>query len=187
MFVEDYNDTAIITTREYRWMPLEVILDSYLQMIDEEKVQTISEDQAEIVKNDPSCEVVHQWIIHHYTKIDLERATTAFKRLVDVIEFRIPHKTDLTTPMNLPWHDPATFSNQDILPPFSFAHKFLKAISNYKSGSGTSPRESDSLLSPNSRTNPSQTLLHRHIIITASTLATALCGFSRSTPQCSSQ
>ncbi|KAL3490748.1 hypothetical protein BJX62DRAFT_251806 [Aspergillus germanicus] len=113
MFVEDYNDTAIITTREYSWMPLEVILDSYLQMIDEEKVED-------------------QWIIHHYTKTNLERATTAFKRLVDVIESRTPHTSDSTTLMNLPWHDPATISNQDILPPFSFAHKFLKAISNYK-------------------------------------------------------
>ncbi|KAL3486791.1 hypothetical protein BJX62DRAFT_228508 [Aspergillus germanicus] len=48
----------------------------------------------------------------------LERATTAFK--VDL------------TPINLPWHYAATFLNQDILPPFLFARKFLEAISNCK-------------------------------------------------------
>ncbi|KAL2814768.1 hypothetical protein BJX63DRAFT_442368 [Aspergillus granulosus] len=128
-FVEVYNDTAVVTTRPWGWMPLEVILDSYLKMIDEEKVQTISEDQAKLVESDPSCTVVDQWIIHHYTNTDLERATTAFKRLVEVIESRIPHTADPTL-IKLPWHDPATFSNQDILPPFSFAYKFLKSISN---------------------------------------------------------
>ncbi|KAL2819551.1 hypothetical protein BDW59DRAFT_165004 [Aspergillus cavernicola] len=130
-FIEDYNDSPIITSHEWGWMPLEVILDSYLQMINEEKVQTISEDQAKLVKSNPSCQVVEQWIIHHYTKTDLERATTAFKRLVEVIESRILHRANSTF-IKLPWHDPATFSNQDILPPFSFAHKFLKAISNCK-------------------------------------------------------
>lgn len=112
-------------------MPLEAILDSYLQMIDEEKVQTISEDQAKLVKSNPSCHVVDQWIIHHYTETDLERATTAFKRLVEAIGSRILQKTNSTL-IQLPWHDPATFSNQEILPPSSFAYKFLKAISNCK-------------------------------------------------------
>ncbi|CEL02088.1 hypothetical protein ASPCAL01663 [Aspergillus calidoustus] len=130
-FITDYNDSPTVTSREWSWMPLEVILDSYLQMIDDEKVQTISEDQAKLVKSDPSCSVVDQWIIHHYTNTDLERATNAFKRLVQAIGSRIPHEAD-STPMNLPWHDPATFLNQDILPPFSFAYKFLKAISNCK-------------------------------------------------------
>ncbi|KAL5359772.1 hypothetical protein BJX96DRAFT_174664 [Aspergillus floccosus] len=131
-FIEDYNDSPIVTCHEWGWMPLEVILDSYLQMIDEEKVQTISEDQAKLVQNDPSCSVVDQWIIHHYTKTDIERATIAFKRLVKVIESRVPHRENATTTLHLPWHDPATFSNQAILPPYSFAHKFLKAISNCK-------------------------------------------------------
>ncbi|KAL5340438.1 hypothetical protein BJX70DRAFT_108145 [Aspergillus crustosus] len=128
-FIEDYNDTPIITGHEWSWLPLEVILDSYLQMIDKEKVQTISEDQAKLVRDDPSCHVVDQWIIHHYTNTDLERAIAAFKRLVEVIESRIPPRNDSNL-IRLPWHDPATFANQDILPPVSFAYKFLKAISN---------------------------------------------------------
>ncbi|KAI9035706.1 uncharacterized protein KD926_002987 [Aspergillus affinis] len=129
-FIEDYNDTSTITSRPWGWMPLEVILDSYLDMIDDGKVQTISEDQAKLVKLDnPSCRVMDQWIIHYYTKTELERATAAFKRLVNLIESRILHRADSITPMHLPWHNPATFSNQDILPPFSFAYQFLKAIS----------------------------------------------------------
>ncbi|KAL4786086.1 hypothetical protein BJX76DRAFT_355498 [Aspergillus varians] len=101
-FIEDYNDTMVITSHEWGWMPLEVILDSYLQMIDEEK----------------------------YTKTDLERATAAFKRLVEVINSRIKYK-DNSPLINLLWHDPAIV-NQDIIPPSSFAHEFLKAISNCK-------------------------------------------------------
>jgi hypothetical protein len=55
----DYNDSSTVTSHEWSWMPLEVILDSYLQMIDEGKVQTVSKDQAKLVKLDnPSCGVM---------------------------------------------------------------------------------------------------------------------------------
>ncbi|KAL2827351.1 hypothetical protein BDW59DRAFT_179138 [Aspergillus cavernicola] len=128
-FIEDINDTMLITRHEWGWMPLEVILDSYLQMIDEGKAQTVSEDQAKLLKMDFLFGLMQPWIIHQYTKTDLERATTAFKRLVEVIESRIPHRDNSTTLMNLPWHDPATFKNQDVLPPLSFAHEFLRSIS----------------------------------------------------------
>lgn len=129
-FIEDINDTRLITSHEWSWMPLEVILDSYLRMIDEGKAQAVSEDQAKLLKMDFLHGIMEPWIIHQYTKTDLERATTAFKRLVEAIEVRIPPTDDPTTPTNLPWHDPATFENQDILPPSSFAHEFLKSISN---------------------------------------------------------
>ncbi|KAL2802424.1 hypothetical protein BJX63DRAFT_437900 [Aspergillus granulosus] len=114
-FIEDYNDTMIITSHKWGWMPLEVILDSYLQMIDEEKVQTISKDQANLLDRDVRYRVVEPWIIHQYTKTDLERTTTAFKPLVEVIDSRIKHK------------DTRTFSHRHHLPT-----KFLKATSNCK-------------------------------------------------------
>ena len=59
-FIEDYNDSPNITSHKWGWIPLEAILDSYVQMIDEKKVQTISEDQAKLVKSNPSCHVVDQ-------------------------------------------------------------------------------------------------------------------------------
>jgi hypothetical protein len=128
-FIEDINDTSLVTRHEWSWMPLEVILDSYLQMFDEGKAQAVSEDQAKLLKMGSMYGDMEPWIIHQYTKADLERAITAFKRLVEVIDSRIPHKHDTTTLMNLPWHDPATFENQDVLPPSSFAHEFLRSIS----------------------------------------------------------
>ncbi|OJJ05224.1 hypothetical protein ASPVEDRAFT_44747 [Aspergillus versicolor CBS 583.65] len=128
-FIEDINDTRLITRHEWSWMPLEVILDSYLQMIDEGKAQAVSKDQAKLLKMDFLYGLMEPWVIHQYTKTDLERATTAFKRLVEVIESRIPPREDPTTFMNLPWHDPATFENQDVLPRLSFAHEFLRSIS----------------------------------------------------------
>lgn len=129
-FIEDINDTRLITSHEWSWMPLEVILDSYLQIIDEGKAQAVSKDQARLLKMDFLYGLIEPWVIHQYTKTDLERATTAFKRLVEVIEFRIPPRDEPTTFTNLPWHDPATFENQDLLPPLSFAHEFLRSISN---------------------------------------------------------
>ncbi|KAL4966309.1 uncharacterized protein BDV14DRAFT_208294 [Aspergillus stella-maris] len=128
-FIEDINDTFFIVTKEWAWMPLEVILDSYLQMIDEGKVQAVSKDQAKLLKMDFLHGRMEPWIIHQYTKTDIERATTAFNRLLDAIDRRIPHADTPSTPMNLPWHDPSTFENQDILPSSSFAHAFLKSIS----------------------------------------------------------
>lgn len=118
-----------ITMHEWSWMPLEVILDSYLQMDDEKKAQAISKDQAKLLRMDFLHGLMEPWIIHQYTKTDLERATTAFKRLVGEIESRIQHNDDRTTVMDLPWNDSATFGDQCVLPPSSFAHKFLQSIS----------------------------------------------------------
>ncbi|KAL2871236.1 uncharacterized protein BJX67DRAFT_370024 [Aspergillus lucknowensis] len=74
-FIEDYNDSAP---------------GSYPRFISpndrRRKVQTISEDQAKLVKNNPSCQVVDQWVIHHYTETDLELAIMAFKRLVEFLK-----------------------------------------------------------------------------------------------------
>ncbi|KAL5340971.1 hypothetical protein BJX70DRAFT_84565 [Aspergillus crustosus] len=136
-FIEDYNDTRSVTNHKWSWMPLEVILDSYLQMIDEGKVEVASEDE---VDRGFTLGVINPWVIRQYTKIDLERATTAFKRLIEAIHSRIEENDididididkdkDEPTPMTLlPWHDPATFNN-DIIPPSSFTHEFLTAIS----------------------------------------------------------
>ncbi|KAL4733867.1 hypothetical protein BDV11DRAFT_213369 [Aspergillus similis] len=137
-FIEDWNDTKMVTSHEWSWMPLEVILDSYLQMVDEGKVEAVSKEQAALLDGDATIGVVEPWVIHQYTKIDVERAATAFKRLTDAIEFRIAMQTkdkDKPQPQPtltaLPWHDPATY-NADILPPSSFTHKFLCAISDTK-------------------------------------------------------
>ncbi|KAL4809792.1 hypothetical protein BDV18DRAFT_49415 [Aspergillus unguis] len=137
-YIEDLEDTRMIANKEWSWMPLEVILDSYLQMIDEGKVEAVSKEQAALLDRDPNIGVLEPWILHQYTKIDVERAATAFKRLTNAIEYRIAMQTrDNDKPKTqatltaLPWHDPATY-NTDILPSSSFSHEFLCAISDTK-------------------------------------------------------
>ncbi|KAL5041141.1 hypothetical protein BDW71DRAFT_201606 [Aspergillus fruticulosus] len=115
-------------------------LDSYFQMIDEEKAEAVSKDQATLLERYPKVGVVEPWVVHQYTKTDLESETTAFKRLIAAIESRIENKDkEKPTLMDLPWHDPKI--QRRILPPSSFAH-VLTVISYYQpiTDFGTSPR-----------------------------------------------
>ncbi|KAL4902738.1 hypothetical protein BDW74DRAFT_169328 [Aspergillus multicolor] len=131
-FITYQENTQLVTAHEWGWMPLEVILDSYLQMVDEGKVEAVSTEQVALLGGDPTCGVVKPWVIYEYTKVDVERATTAFKRLINAIESRIKDKKDSAhTPIALPWHDSETY-NPNLLPQSSFTHEFLSAISNIK-------------------------------------------------------
>ncbi|KAL4801182.1 hypothetical protein BDV18DRAFT_167636 [Aspergillus unguis] len=125
-FIEDYNDTPEVARHEWGWMPLEVILDSYLQMIDEGKMEAVPNWKAEELGL--SNYSIAPWVIHQYTKTDITRTVSAFQRLVNAIELKIE---DSTSSMSLPWHDPVTLS-QDFIPNLSFAHDFLSAISHWK-------------------------------------------------------
>ena len=161
-FIEDWNDTRMVTCHEWSWMPLEVILDSYLQMVDEGKVEAVSKEQAALLDGDPKIGVVEPWVIHQYTKIDVERAATAFKRLTNAIEFRIPMQTRdkdkpqpqaALTALPFPWHDPATY-NADILPLHHSPTNSYAPSPTPKSHSAASPPESASQPSQNSQINP---------------------------------
>ncbi|KAL4982801.1 hypothetical protein BDW68DRAFT_191856 [Aspergillus falconensis] len=113
-------DTTSITSYEWSWMALGAILDSYFQMIDEGKAEAVSKDQVTLLEIDPKVGVVEPWVTHQYTKTDLERATTAFKCLIEAIDL-------------LSWtcHGMIPEYNDDILPPSSFAY-VLTVISNCK-------------------------------------------------------
>ncbi|KAL4958711.1 uncharacterized protein BDV14DRAFT_207500 [Aspergillus stella-maris] len=119
-FIADYDDTPGVCALPFAWMPLEVILDAYLQMIDEGKVE--------------------------YTPADVAKAAAAFKRLVTAIHARMPEEEDdskdndnndneSTTNWNdLPWYNPSllTQKHPNILPPSSFANEFLTATAHIK-------------------------------------------------------
>ncbi|KAL3466529.1 hypothetical protein BJX64DRAFT_302193 [Aspergillus heterothallicus] len=87
----------------YGWLPLEVILNSYLDMIDEGKVS----------------------IFRDFIYSENE-AVAALRRLIIAIESRMEETTNNSS-IHLPWHDPVTL-NQTFIPPDSFAHVFLSAV-----------------------------------------------------------
>ncbi|KAL4982555.1 hypothetical protein BDW68DRAFT_182443 [Aspergillus falconensis] len=60
----------------------------------------------------------------------MAKTISAFKRLREAIDLRIASNTESTF-TNLPWHEPVTLT-QDCIPPSSFAHEFLSAVSHYK-------------------------------------------------------
>ncbi|KAL3428597.1 hypothetical protein BDV09DRAFT_201433 [Aspergillus tetrazonus] len=136
-FITDYNDTSGVCALPFSWMPLEVILDAYLQMIDEGKVEAVTDDRADYLEEELSSHWVDRpWVIHPYTAADVARAVAAFNCLVTAIHARIPEDdgkdNESTDWMDLPWLDPATLTQQNILPPSTFAHEFSTAIGHIK-------------------------------------------------------
>lgn len=136
-FITDYNDTPGVCALPFAWMPLEVVLDAYLQMIDEGKVEAVTDDRADYLMGELNSRWVDRpWVIHQYTAADVARAVAAFKRPVTAIHTWMPEddsKDNKSTDwMDLPWLDPATLAQQNVLPPLTFAHEFLAAIAHIR-------------------------------------------------------
>ncbi|KAL6229239.1 hypothetical protein BDW75DRAFT_245908 [Aspergillus navahoensis] len=132
-YVVHVDDTDVTCLHEWGWMPLEAILDSYLQMTDEGKVTIIREfsydiDSDEEDDDDPSIEV--PWLMNPYSKTDVSKAVAALRRLISAIEARAGGTSSTKPEVHLPWHDPVTL-DQDFIPPGSFAHEFLSAVSTW--------------------------------------------------------
>ncbi|KAL2860035.1 hypothetical protein BJX68DRAFT_224198 [Aspergillus pseudodeflectus] len=129
--VDDTRDTCL---HEWAWMPLEVILDSYLQMADEGKVSIVRDFSYEIDsdnEDDEEPSIEEPWMMNPYSKTDVSKAVAALRRLITAIESRMGETTTTTKPeIPLPWHDPVTL-NQAFIPPDSFAHVFLSAVSTW--------------------------------------------------------
>ncbi|KAL3469678.1 hypothetical protein BJX99DRAFT_251800 [Aspergillus californicus] len=131
-WIEDWNDTMAVCTHEWGWLPLEVILDAYLQMHDEGKAEALPPSRLKDLRSTYPGPV-DPWIpIHQYTEIDINRAVTAFQRLINAIDSRLENKNECTSSyIDLPWHDPVTLA-QDFIPGNSFAHRFLQAVYQWK-------------------------------------------------------
>ncbi|KAF7518591.1 hypothetical protein G7054_g13402 [Neopestalotiopsis clavispora] len=77
------HDRDIAMNGRQEWLPLEVILTAWLDMIDVSKVQAVPDD----VEWQP-------WIMVPYSEKQLNATVTAFDRLVDAIESRMPNYRD---------------------------------------------------------------------------------------------
>ncbi|KAE8307476.1 hypothetical protein BDV41DRAFT_584472 [Aspergillus transmontanensis] len=99
--------------------PLEVILDAYLDMIDEAKVTLMC-------PNPPDWPAVMKpWVLHPYTKSDVDKALSAMQKLLDAIQARQP--VHQATNYN-PWSDLDLLTSIN-LPPKTFIHDFLTGLS----------------------------------------------------------
>ncbi|KAF7117993.1 hypothetical protein CNMCM5793_007362 [Aspergillus hiratsukae] len=125
-FVGDLADITAMCQRGWGWKPLEVILDAYLEMIDEGKVFAALDSEAS-----EECEMLYSfppWRIRAFSDTDLEKAVTAMRRLLDAIETRLPAQRPPKEKKTLPWCD---ILDKEYLPTSSFAYQFLTRIAEW--------------------------------------------------------
>lgn len=120
-------------------MPLQDILQAYLDMIHEKKVTTYSKPD-----NKTSRPQLFPWEYHLHSPADVERAISAFTRLLDAIESRLPQKlqhSQIPARGEISIEDAEGQSNQQIRFPYtssvldssfvrqnSFARAFLSTL-----------------------------------------------------------
>ncbi|KAL4860306.1 hypothetical protein BDV12DRAFT_205257 [Aspergillus spectabilis] len=133
-FIPNSNEAVEICQHEWSWLPLEVILEGYLDMLKEEKVRIVPVTECQDWDYEGPI-LVRPWQLYPYTALDVQKATSAMKRLVAAIEGRldalIPRTDPLASYVHLPWHDPDAFPDE-LVPASTFAYEFLKAISDIK-------------------------------------------------------
>ncbi|KAL2802827.1 hypothetical protein BJX63DRAFT_437510 [Aspergillus granulosus] len=141
-FIADYSDADAFHRHSWGWLPLEDILMGYIEMINEGKVTPVRWRESGGLDPDPEdtngeagAHYVPPWKLKLWTATDLQKAVSAMRRLVDAIEAKVgllPHDSCKPPPYkHLPWHDPAAFSDERLVPPRTFAYEFLKAISRW--------------------------------------------------------
>lgn len=117
----------------YPWRPLQNILYVYLEMINDGKVTTYPAHRKG-EWHSPSF----PWKAHQYTQSDVKKAVTAFTRLLDAIESRLPstrlHKAESKVASAVPQNKNAKISyttstiTSSIIRKDSFVHEFLSAL-----------------------------------------------------------
>ncbi|KAJ5139691.1 hypothetical protein N7448_003099 [Penicillium atrosanguineum] len=126
-----FPDWECVTFAEekFPWKPLQHILTAYLEMIDERKVTTYTDKDSVLFKHSEPC---FPWQMHQYTQCDIEKATTAFTRLINAIEYRIPSDRPTHTPLSSNWVTELPYSNSVLdecfVPRDSFVRSFLSAL-----------------------------------------------------------
>ncbi|CAN9081552.1 unnamed protein product [Alternaria sp. RS040] len=114
------HDTDITMNSRQVWLPLEMILDDFIDMVDQGKILAVQDDY------DGEQEHTEPWIMPSYTERDLEDTIQAFEHLVDAIHTRMPSQP-LNTRQGL--LDLVVSGDIKSLPSNSFAHSFLSRCS----------------------------------------------------------
>ncbi|CEJ61353.1 hypothetical protein PMG11_09888 [Penicillium brasilianum] len=129
-FVPDWEDLVWYDLGQWSWRPLQHILQAYLDIIDQGKITTYSDSG----KADHGRFRVFPWEIHQYTLKDVEGAVTAFTRLLDAIEARLPSSsTDGDTLEQLSFEKMALPYSESVIGALSinvgsFSGRFLSAL-----------------------------------------------------------
>jgi hypothetical protein len=104
----------------WAWKPLQDILQAYLEMIEEGKVQA-SPNTAEEQEAWPETPRFFPWQYNQYTARDVKKTNKAFTRLLDAIEHRLPQTTQ-GSELHLPYSpailDEASIPNNSFIRPF---------------------------------------------------------------------
>jgi hypothetical protein len=115
------HDTDITMNGRQSWLPLDHILDGFVEMIDQGKIVAVGEDY------DGEQERTTPWIMPSYTEQDLEQTVKAFQDLVDVICAAMPTRLEQTGDKLI---DLVTAGGPYSLPSNSFAYRFLFQATN---------------------------------------------------------
>lgn len=114
------HDADITMNSRQMWLPLEMILDGFIDMIDQGKILAVQDDY------DGEQERTEPWIMPSYTERDFEDTIKAFEHLIDAIHTRMPSQPQDTRQGLL---DLVTGSNAESIPSNSFAYRFLTRCS----------------------------------------------------------
>lgn len=123
-------DTDAIGFDSVEWQPLEVILDSFLDIIDQGKVVVFpSGERPPPEEGREQREGVELWVMEPYSEVDLRDALFEFERLIKAIEARMPAGS---FPPDVPINYGYINSNEDrnfhMFPKQGFARRFLAAV-----------------------------------------------------------
>ncbi|PTB61630.1 hypothetical protein BBK36DRAFT_1131311 [Trichoderma citrinoviride] len=107
------HDTSVTMNGRQEWLPLELILEAFLDMMDQGKALAVGSSY------DGEQERIDSWIMPSYTECDLDEALEAFNRLTRAIEARMPGPYCAET------HHLGDILKSSTLSPNSFAGRFL--------------------------------------------------------------
>ncbi|KAF2872889.1 hypothetical protein BDV95DRAFT_627726 [Massariosphaeria phaeospora] len=110
------HDTSITMNGRQIWLPLNMLLDGSIDMIDQGKVLAVGESY------DGEQERTEPWIMPSYTQQDLDDTLQAFRHLIDTIHARMPSRPQNSEEGLL---DFVTGGLPQSLSSSSFAYQFL--------------------------------------------------------------
>ncbi|KAH0495710.1 hypothetical protein TgHK011_009243 [Trichoderma gracile] len=107
------HDTGVTMNGRQVWLPLELVLEAFLDMMDRGKALAVDSSY------DGEQERIEPWLMPSYTERDLEEALEAFDSLTRAIEARMPASSSFEA------HSLGGILKSTTIPSDSFAGRFL--------------------------------------------------------------